>query len=190
VALTPRAGGSRRIDKVLAEDFLSGLEGVPLPALREMRAEVDQEEVDLSYLRRMLQGRLDIVWAERAVRASGEPGEGLVAALPQILADGAERQPAQGLGRHRPTEPSRVGETRRREEALLADLGLADPAELDAPALEHAADVLTAEEHEVSTTRRQVQAVLDAINGEIGRRYRTGEATVATLLEGSAPSAG
>ena len=62
-ASSPRPG-NRRIDRVLAADYLEGLQGLPLAEVRQLRADAEQEEVDLSYLRRMIQGRLDILRAE------------------------------------------------------------------------------------------------------------------------------
>src|SRR3954463_2635462 len=48
------SGGRRRIDKVLADDFAVDLEGLDISDLRERRREAEQEEADLSYVRRML----------------------------------------------------------------------------------------------------------------------------------------
>jgi hypothetical protein len=181
---TPIAGGKRRIDRVLAEDFMVGLDGLSLEELRARRDDADQEETDLSYLRRMLQGRLDIIRAEVVRRSDSEGGDGaaLVASLPRIFAEETRSGPA-GLGRHRSTEPSRAGETRRQEEALVADLELSDPAALGDEELRHAAEALLAEERDVSSLRKRVQAVLDHIGGEIARRYRDGVADIGALLQ-------
>ena len=73
----PMAGGRRRIDRVLAEDFLADLDSADLETLRAMRAEAEQEEVDLSYVRRLIQGRIDIADAERHRRVSGGEGSRL-----------------------------------------------------------------------------------------------------------------
>ena len=177
---TPIAGGKRRLDRVLADEFVRDLTSLSLEELRNRRDEADQEETDLSFLRRMLQGRLDIVRAE-AARRTGSGGS-LLDTLPQILADDTTGASPAGLGRHRATEPSRAGETRRREEALVADLGLSDPAALDDGGLRRAADVLVAEEVECSAARKRVQAVIDALGAEIARRYKSGEADVGALL--------
>jgi hypothetical protein len=176
---TSVSGGNRRIDKVLDPAFLDDLVALGLDEVRERRDEADQEEVDLSYTRRILQGRIDIVRAEQS-RRLGEITD-LVSALPQVLSE-ESRAGAVGLGRHRTLEPSRAGETRRRAEALIADLGLSDPAALEDSALSHAIEVLSAEEGDVSAARRLVQAVLDALGEEIARRYRDGSASVDTLL--------
>lgn len=188
-------GGHRRIDRVLAPDFTSDLDSLSLEELRARRAEADQEEVDLSYLRRMLQGRSDLAQAELARRAEPKTGaaqsgapESDAEVVSRITAalteEGQDRSPAQGLGRHRAVEPSRVGETRRQGESLLAVSGMSDPATLDEAALRAVLGQLVDEEHEVSATRKQVQAILDTLSAEVTRRYRDGSATVDALLEG------
>jgi hypothetical protein len=178
---TPVAGGHRRIDRVLDPAFLADLASLSLPDVRDRRDVADQEEVDLSYLRRMLQGRLDIVRAEQARRVEGSGVGPLVETLSQVLSEDSRAQ-AVGLGRHRTLEPSRAGESRRRVETIVADLGLSDPAGLDDTGLTRAVEVLVAEEVSISARRREVQAVLDALGEEIARRYRDGSANVDSLL--------
>lgn len=184
--------GRRRIDRVLAENYLDDLRGLPLDELRALRDEADQEETDLSYLRRLLQGRIDLIRAELARRSgtdSGPSGPGgppgpepsLIASLPDILAD--ERQVARGRGRHLSAVPSRAGAHRRRVEALVADLQLADLGSDPEERLISALTLLESEEREQSTTRRQVQAVVDACTAELTRRYKDGEADVSELLQ-------
>jgi hypothetical protein len=176
-------GGKRRIDRVLAEGFLTGLADRPLDEIRAMRADAEQEETDLSYLRRLLQGRLDILRAELERRAGRGPGGSLLEALPGILADdeGGGRS-THGMGRHVTVEPSRVDSHRRYVEALVADTDLSDPSRHDDEALARVLDVLEREEAEVSAKRRAVQGAMDACTAELTRRYRDGDANVADLL--------
>jgi hypothetical protein len=176
---TPRQG-TRRIDRVLAEDYLAGLTEAPLADVRALRAEAEQEEADLSYVRRLVQGRIDIVRAELARRAGGGGGS-LVDSLAAVLAD-QTRGAAHGLGRHVTVEPSRVDAHQRYVEALVADVDLSDTTARTDAELQRAIEVLEAEEHTVSGKRRQVQTVMDALSAEITRRYRDGEADVAALL--------
>ncbi len=176
----PLTGGRRAIDRVLAEDYLSDLSGRPLDEVRRLRAEADQEEADLSYLRRLLQGRLDIVRAELARRSAGST-EGLVSALASILAE-ETRSPSRGMGRHSPTEPNRVAPSRRRVEALAHDVELSDVTSRTDDELRAAQERVTLEESRVSARRRAVQQVVDACSAEITRRYREGEAAVDDLL--------
>ena len=174
--------GTRRIDRVLAEDFLSGLQSLPLPDVRALRDEAEQEEVDLSYIRRLIQGRMDIVRAELNRRDGADGASGsLVDGLAQVLAD-EPRTAARGLGRHSTIEPSRVDSHRRYVEALVADVDLSDTSARDSDQLAHAMRVLADEEQTLSGKRRQVQTVMDACQAEITRRYRDGEADVATRL--------
>ena len=171
--------GKRRIDRVLAEDYLAGLAELPLPRVRALRDDAEQEETDLSYVRRLLQGRIDIIRAELARRSGNGAGD-LVGSLPDILAD--DRAGTRGLARHHPTEPSRVDEHRRHAEALVADVDVGD---VVARTEEELRDILAeceTQERDHSDKRRAVQAVVDACSAEITRRYREGHADVTDLL--------
>ena len=184
-ASSPRPG-NRRIDRVLAEDYLEGLQGLPLGEVRQLRADAEQEEVDLSYLRRMIQGRLDVLRAELNRRDG--TGSDLVEGLAAILAD-EPRAPARGLGRHTTMEPSRADSHRRYVESLVADVDLSDVSARSSDDLAHTMRTLSEEEQKLSAKRRAVQQVMDACSSEITRRYRDGEADVATLLSDQPTSA-
>jgi hypothetical protein len=171
--------GNRRIDKVLDPEFVEGLGQISLDDLRERRKEAEQEETDLSYMRRLLQGRLDILRAELARRAGD--GSDLLDALPQILADEPSGGP-HGLGRHVTAEPSRADAHRRYVEALVADVDLSNPDAHDDASLRKVLETLEAEEQKASESRRAVQKVMDALTGEVTRRYRDGDADVSDLL--------
>src|SRR5687768_2558993 len=183
VSVEGTAQGNRRIDRVLAEGFLEGLRDLPLAEVRELRTEAEQEEVDLSYLRRMIQGRLDILRAELNRRDSSS-NETLVEGLAAILAD-EPRAPARGLGRHTTVEPSRADSHRRYVEALVADVDLSDTGARSTDEIAHAMRTLSEEEQSISGKRRAVQKVMDACSAEITRRYRDGEADVDALLSES-----
>ncbi len=186
--------GNRRIDRVLAPDFLEDLPGKPIDAVRAMRRDAEQEETDLSYLRRLVQGRIDILRSEQARRsgsgaaeaeaslAAGEGDAPLVERLASILTDDGEITPPRGLGRHIAVEPSRADMHRRHVEALIADTDMSDPANMSDPELERILVLLESEERKVSDQRRAVQAVMDACTAEIGRRYRDGDVDVDGLL--------
>ena len=172
--------GNRRIDRVLAGDFLSGLRELALPEVRELRGEAEQEEVDLSYTRRMIQGRLDVLRAELN-RRDGTSNATLVEGLAAILAD-EPRAPARGRGRHTTVEPSRADSHRRDVETLVAAVDLSDVGARTTDELGEAIRTLSEQEAGVSGKRRAVQDVMDACSAEITRRYRDGEADVDTLL--------
>src|SRR5262245_46549256 len=86
-------------ERMLSPDYLAGLQERPIDEVRAMRAECLEVETGLSYLRRMVQGPLDIVSHELTRRASGDGATDLarvVAELPETLGD-VPRPP--GLGR-------------------------------------------------------------------------------------------
>lgn len=174
-----RPGGRRRIDRVLAPDYTEGVERLPLAEVRALRDEAAQEETDLSYLRRLLHARIDIVRAEQARRADG--GSAVVDQLATILASNAVG-PATGLGRYQTQEPSRAEAHRRHVEALVSDVDLSDVSSLSDDKLDLALRTFVNEEASVSGRRREVQVVVDRLNAEIAGRYQSGSASVDELL--------
>ncbi|GGM73209.1 hypothetical protein GCM10012275_49790 [Longimycelium tulufanense] len=175
-----RPGGRRRIDRVLAPDYTQGVEQRPLAEVRALRDEAAQEETDLSYLRRLLHARIDIVRAEQQRRVEGG-ATSVVEQLVGILSANAVG-PATGSGRYQTLEPSRAEAHRRHVEALVSDVDLSDVTSLSDGKLADALRAYTAEEESVSQRRREVQVVVDRLNAEIARRYREGQASVDDLL--------
>jgi hypothetical protein len=177
----PVDGGRRRIDRVLSEDFLERLEQRDIAEVRALRRDAEQEEVDLSYVRRLLQGRMDLIRAELSRRSGGAGGdEHIVEHLAEILADAGRSD--HGLGRFLSVEPSRVDEHRRAVEQVVADVDVSDVEARSDDELRAALARLEAFEADVSTQRRRVQDVMDRCTSEIGRRYKAGEANVDDLL--------
>lgn len=183
-----REGGNRRIDRVLAPGFADDLGSLSHDELLDRRGEAEQEEADLSYQRRLLQGRLDLLRAELARRAGDAdapatpvPGSrsdaDIVAALTKVLTD--ERPPGAGkfTGRTAGLTPSRVGEHRREAEAAAADVRHSDLASLDDAELADAVERLSELERRTSTARRSVQRIIDALSAEIAARVETGTLT-------------
>jgi hypothetical protein len=173
-------GGRRRVDRVLAPEFLEGLSDLPLTALRARRREAEQEEADLSYLRRMLHGRMSILEAELRRRDPSVETGTLVDELAHILGD--EQRSTRGLGRHLTVEPSRVDEHRRSEERIIADVEISDVTARTDAELRAALQRLAEHEREVSEVRREVQHAMDALSAELTARYRDGSASVDELL--------
>lgn len=174
-----RTGGRRRIDRVLAPGYAKGLELRSLAAIRALRDEAAQEETDLSYLRRLLHARIDIVRAEQQRRRTG--GDAVVDRLADILAPGAVG-PAYGSGRHSDLEPSRAEAHRRHVEALISDVDLSDVESLTDEKLDRALRAYRAEEASVSQFRKRVQQVVDRLNEAIAERYQQGAASVDDIL--------
>lgn len=172
--------GNRRSDRVLHPAYLTGLASRPLAEVRALRDETEQEEAEVSYLRRLLQGRIDIVRAELARRSEAGSGS-LLDALPKILSEHAWGPP-RGLGHRAGVEPARADAHRRAVEALVADVDMDDVGARTDDELRHALEVYQGEERTLSVNRHALHAVLDRCASEIARRYRDGEADVSQLL--------
>jgi anti-sigma-K factor RsiG len=161
---------NRRIDRILDPSYLEGIGSLPLPDVRALRDECMAEREYLSLLRRLVQGRAEILQAELASRGGGDDRP-LVDRLADIL---ASDQPATSRGEAmRVTLPEEeMLLARRRVERLVADAGLSDPTELDDAQLEDAVGLLADEEREVSAKRADVLRVLDTVQDELKRRYK------------------
>lgn len=166
--------------RVLTPGYVAGLDQLDLAEVRTRRNDAAQEETDLSYLRRLLHARIDIVRAEQRRRHEGGSAP-VVAELARILAANA-LGPATGSGRHQTMEPSRAQAHRRNIEALVADVDLSDVGSLSSERLDAALQAYSTEEVTVSQCRREVQHVMDSLNAEIGARYASGAASVDDLL--------
>jgi len=169
---------------IIAGDDLGDLTVLDMAELRTRRATCQEVETGLSYLRRQAQGHLDVVAAERAQRDEGGSGddlEDLIARLPELLA-GSTRSP--GVGRM----PSEFGtgqidpDLADELDDIITSSHLTDPGQLDDEQLAAVTTALDEYERKVSDLRRALFDRIDAIEAELTRRYRTGEASVDSLL--------
>jgi hypothetical protein len=183
-----------------------------LPELRTLRRDAQRDEADLSYVRRLLQGRIDILRAELARRGglrapSATSGAPLVSGLgtsPGLCAAGG-RGASSGSGgasvvdrlaeiltdapaRHRSsarhvTVGTPYGEEYRRLAAdMLAEVELSDLEARTDDELGAGMGRLVRYEQQVSRRRQHLQRTADDCSAEIARRYRDGEAQVDDLL--------
>ncbi len=167
-------------DRVLAPGYVAGLDRLELAEVRVRRDDAAQEETDLSYLRRLLHARIDIVHAEQRRRRNGDSAP-VVTELARILAANA-LGPAIGSGRFQTMEPSRAQEHRRNIEVLVSNADLSDVGSLSDELLDATLQEYCTQETSVSQCRRAVQHVVDSLNAEIGSRYASGAASVDDLL--------
>src|SRR5437879_1909637 len=171
------------LERVLGEADAGDITGLGMDELRSKRAECQAIEVGLSYRRRLSQGRLDIVAAEQRRRAEGapEPSEDdLVRNLAVTLADRA--RPA-GNGRLPQLMAPDVDDFDTDELDGIARPGaLARITEAGDDELAALVDKLSTDEADVSAQRHALHERIDALQAEITRRYRTGEASVESLL--------
>ncbi|MET9777376.1 aerial mycelium formation protein [Streptomyces sp. NPDC006367] len=163
------------------------LPALSLPELRALRRDVQREEADLSYVRRLLQGRIDILRAELARRGPQSVADPDVASvtsvverLSEILADAPARQ--RSSARHVTLGTPRSEEGRRLAAEMLGEVELSDLTARTDPELKAAMGRLVRFEQQVSRRRQRLQHTADGCSAEIARRYREGEAQVDDLL--------
>jgi hypothetical protein len=176
---------SSDLTALLDPGYLGDLTSRPMDEVRAMRTECQEVETGLSLLRRMVQGRLDIVGVELTRRAEGgDPADlpALIARLPEVLSD---RTHAPGVGRlPQMMAPGDLPADLEAElDAIVGAGHLADLPSVDDDHLRSMADDLATFEQKVSVQRHDLFERIDALQAEITRRYKTGEATVDSLLQ-------
>jgi hypothetical protein len=172
------------LDRILASDYLDGIDSRSLSEIRSMRTECQEAEQALSYLRQLIQGRLDIVHTylehpgSDALRDLGS----LVNDLPGILSSGRRRPTGPG---HLPLLLSPDTEEADLTVELDAILGadeIGTLADLDIDQLNSIAGQLEVIERRVSSERRALHERIDALQAELVNRHKTGRASVDGLL--------
>jgi hypothetical protein len=167
---------TEQIQRLLDPQFVSGLGARSLDELRAMKSDAVDVENALSYLRRLAQGRMEILNAETDRRARGGNVSDLVKDLPRILSGDSVRPSIVDTRVPPPSTP----EVRLRwpdgrealvEDTTLANLPLVADDELGVT-LARLADF----ERELSDLRRQMHGVIDTLEREIATRQVAGTA--------------
>lgn len=169
----------RRIDVVLEPEYLADLAEVDLDELRQRRHTAEDVESQISYYRRLLHGRMDLLNFELR-RRGGEEERSLLEALPEILASGMILGGEPNL-RHIETMPPIPTKTGRRLIDKIMDDGvLTQLPDLSDEEIGEAIERLREVETQLSNQRKQLHTVIDTIQDEIVERYRSqqDEATV------------
>jgi RsiG-like len=157
---------------VLEAEYLEDLQGIDLDELRKRRVAAEDVEAQISYYRRLLHGRMDLLNFELR-RRSGEEARTLLEALPEILASGMVLGSEPNL-RHLDTMPPIPSTTGRRLiDKIMEDGVLIQLPELTDDEIDEAIDRLRDVEAELSVQRRQLHSVIDALQDEIISRYRS-----------------
>jgi hypothetical protein len=165
------------LQRVLEPGYLAGLADTPTDELRGKRAECTDLENGVSFVRRLVQGRLDVIVAETKRRAEGGGGNlaDLVALLPELLSDGV-RAPGSGRVDQELDPPDAVVNPLT---AVLDDVVgptiMTEVAELGDDELSAAAIALRNFEERLSTSRRSLHTTIDSLNNDLARRIAAGE---------------
>lgn len=173
-------GGNRRLDRITEPGFVEGLQDLSLADLRARRDECLAEREYLSLLRRLVQGRLDIVRAEVARREAGDDPSTLVDHVAHAMSNDQATGTSRGEAVRLLVPPEEMMLARRRVEGLVADSALSDPRQLPDDELQDAQVRLEAEEHTISSDRRTVLGIHDALQEELKRRFKENPAEALT----------
>ncbi len=172
------------LDRLLDPNYLADVDGLSLDDIRRMRAECQEAEASLSYLRRLIQGRMDIVHAymERPEGKAAPDLSSVVENLAGILA-GPGR--AGGAG-HNPVlyspDTDDMAELTTELDGILGADDVARLTELDDTQLADLAERLRALEVRVSAERRGLHERIDTLQAELVARHKSGLASVDGLL--------
>jgi hypothetical protein len=169
------------LERIAAPSYLDDLLNMPIETVRSLRNECQNEENRMSYLRRLAQGRHDIVQAEAERRVAGQPpGSDVVTDLVRALAGQVTGGTADRIPRGLAPGEDPVFEAQLDRvcppETLVVLPNVSDE-ELSA-----ALDGFWRLEREVSGWRLLLFRRLDALSAELTRRYREGLADVDSLL--------
>ena len=170
------------LQRVLDVNYLAGINDAPPEELRAMRAECADLENAVSYVRRLAQGRLDLLGAETQRRAEGGGGDlgDLVDRLPELLSGGLTA-PGSGRADQDLEPPAHLVDPL--SEVLDGAVGpsvMTSLPDLGNDELTVALTTLTGVEDDLSTSRRSLHSTIDALNDELARRIADGEPATGT----------
>lgn len=171
-----------KVDRVLRDGYLGDLTARPLEEIRAMRTECREIEDMVSYRRRIIQGRLDIVASDLRRRTEGGgPADlrTLVEQLPDILSDKVR---GSGPGRLPTGLSAPDDEVTSDIDSAVGAQTLGNLAEMSDEEVADLARTIGDLEREVSEARRDLFGRIDALNGELARRYSSGEADPGAIL--------
>ena len=171
----------RRIEVVTDDAYLEGIADVSVEELKQMRDDCRDIENEVSFERRLCQGRIDILSAELDHRA-GTAGD-VISRLPEIWADemgsGDSTLPSRAPDR---SIPDSAGIPRRRVEEIAGEQTLARLGEMSEDEIKDIIDRLAKHEKTLSQRRKKLHDVVDRVQAEIVSRYSKGEADPDSML--------
>ena len=177
----------RELATLLDDHFLDGHADFDVARLRAVRERCQRAETSLSFLRRLAQGRIDIVTAELDRRAQGgDPADldGLLDCLPSVLSDRTRSSQVGPMPRQ--FAPEAVdGELADELAAMGFDSHLSDLPAASDEWLTSTRDRLVAYEQRVSGLRQALFERIDALGEDLARRYRDGDADIDALISGT-----
>jgi hypothetical protein len=172
------------LSRLLDPTYLDGVGDLSVDDIRRMRAECQEAEASLSYLRRLIQGRMDIVHAyiDRPVGSDAPDLSSVVDNLAGILAGpGRAGGPGRNPVLYTPDTDEMAGLTTELDDILGAD-EIGHLGQLDEGQLGDLAGRLHELENRVSGERRGLHERIDTLQAELVERHKSGRASVDGLL--------
>ena len=176
--MTETTGATDRTRAVLDPAFVEGLGELSVEELRGRRDEALAEREFQSFLRRLLQGRVDLLRAERERRDSGAAQAPLVERLTAALTEGSRPSSSRGEAVRDVLSESDVEEATRRADEFVPSAAVGDPDTLSDDELEAVLVKVVEVEGDVSAARTAVLRVHDRLQGELTRRYREDHSSI------------
>jgi hypothetical protein len=178
------ADNRRSVDRITEASYIQALSEKSDTDLRAMVSEATEAEQEVSFERKLCQGRIDILKAELTRRKEGRDVGDLVARLPQILAGDTPTQ-GEGLPSRAPdfSIPRNADIPRRRVEEIVGEQTLARLPQLPDEEIRSVIDALTEHEGTLSSRRKDLHVVINALQQENVRRLKGGD-TDPTLATG------
>lgn len=174
----------RLVERISDPTYLEDLASKSDEDLRAMLAECTEAENEVSFERKLCQGRIDILKAELTRRREGGDTADLVARLPQILAGDEPRSGSGSLPSRAPdfSIPRNADIPRRRVEEIVGEQTIARLPQLPDQEIASVIQALTDHEAVLSGRRKTLHDVIDVLQQENVKRLKSGEGDTAPAL--------
>lgn len=168
------------LNSFLDPKFVEDLSNLSMEEIRSRRSSCSEVELSISYMRRLVQGYLDIVLSELEARKSSTRSD-IVDRLPSILGDtlrvGPSGRPPGEL------EPKDIDDLTTKIEMTIGVDRLSKLDQLPSEDITEIVENLVALEEELSASRIRLHKCIDVFQKEIIRRYKSGEEKADNLLK-------
>ena len=179
--MTDHRPGTDRMAHILDPAYQERLDDVDTDEVRRRRDETLAERDYLSYLRRLIQTRQDLLSYEKARRVAGAEPKPLLDRLIAVLALGPQGG-SRGEALRLQIRPEDIERAEKRMDETLGSLNLAEPLVLEDDELDRALELLGSAERAISEDRKAVFRVHDLLQEELKRRYRTDPSAIPVSL--------
>lgn len=175
--LSSMTDNRRLVDRIVDPVYTAGIEDRSDDDLKAMLAESAETENEVSFERKLCQGRIDILKAELARREEGRDSSDLVSRLPQILAGDEPRSDSGALPSRAPdfSIPRNADIPRRRVEEIAGEQTLARLPQLPDAEIGSVIQALSEHESTLSARRKALHEVIEVLQRENIRRMKSGE---------------